>query len=245
MSPTKSTYRATVAAVALLLSAPVVLAKPTQAPAQGKNAIKTIEELKNNCFKKLCKKAMTGDPEAQFRFALFLLEDHGIIKNGDVAGRLFLRAAQQGDGSAIEWILSYFPPEKEKQEVWLSKEVDAELKAFSRGHHVAIAQPKPAIQEAKPLKTDLDDLYQEARNGNVEAQFQLAKILKEENGFVTNPDVIVRWFLTAAQQGHQDAITFVLAVSMDHPPHVSKMLKAEVDAFVAGFRVGLKEIPTK
>lgn len=245
MSPTNSTYRATVAAIALLLSAPVVLAKPTRDSAPQKNAVKTTAELKNNCFKHLCKKAMTGDPEAQYRFALFLLEDDGIIKNGDVAGRLFLRSAQQGYGSAIEWVLSYFPSKKEKQKVWLSKEVDDELKAFSRGHHVAITQLKPTIQEAKQSKTDLNDLYQEARNGSAEAQFQLAKILKQENGFVTNPDVIIRWFLTAAQQGHQEAITFVLAVSMDCPSHVSKMLKAEVDAFVAGFRVGLKEIPMK
>ena len=101
---------------------------------------------------------------------------------------------------------------------------------------VVLAKPprsekqQPTTQEVKHPKTDLDDLYQEARNGN---------------GFVTNPDVIVRWFLTAAKQGHQDAITFVLAVSMDCAPHVSKMLKAEVDAFVAGFRVGLKGIPAK
>lgn len=245
MSSTKSTYRATVAAVALLLSAPVVLAKPMQGPAQGKNAIKTLEELKNDCFKKLCKKAMSGDPEAQFRFALFLLEGDGLIKNGDIAGRLFLRSAQQGDGSAIEWILNYFPAGKGKQKFWLSKEVNTELKAFSRGHHVATAQPKPATQAAKQLKTDLDDLYQEARNGNADAQFQLAKILKEKNGFITNPDVIIRWFLTAAQQGHQEAITFILGFSMDRSQHVSKTLQAEVDAFVAGFRMGRKEKPMK
>jgi hypothetical protein len=116
---------------------------------------------------------------------------------------------------------------------------------------VVLAKPprsekqQTTTQEAKHPKTDLDALYQEARNGNAEAQFQLAKILKQENGFVTNPDVIARWFLTAAKQGHQDAITFVSAISMDCPPHISKTLKAEVDAFAAGFRVGLKGIPAK
>lgn len=72
---------------------------------------------------------------------------------------------------------------------------------------------KQQIRVIRELKTEMSVLHDKAVQGDAESQYQLAVALRKGDLQFSNSDVAARWFLKAAGQGHEGAITFIILFS--------------------------------
>lgn len=141
MSLINQKYRAVVAGMALILAAPMVLAKPTvKATTETQQSIaRRSQQNPVNALQAerqaLYEKAVTGDAEAQYQFGLSLQKRGGHITNCDLAARWFLKAAAQGHEHAVMFVINCGSPGSHNENY--SKEILEEMSAFAKGYEVA------------------------------------------------------------------------------------------------------------
>lgn len=154
-------------------------------------------------FEKTLERAQQGNAEAQHELGIMYDYGQGVTKNEAEAMKWYRKAADQGLAVAQFYLGWMYEDGRGVQ-----KDIDQAhkwyKKAAEQGHNSARAHLPKTVQERQ--KTEFEQLLENAEQGDVNAQFDLAlRYNQGSNGVKKDYKKAEKWYRKAAEQGDADA----------------------------------------